>query len=156
MAFNISIGDFISTIDLLIKIVGALDQAHGAAPQFQHLTGTLQSLQHALKDTDAFDSNPDALSTIIKRTEGSIERFLKKIAKYQPSLQVGGSKNKWRDAMRKVQWSLCQKDDVSTFQNEISLEVSSIQLHLLGACRYVSTSLSRDICLSKQDCSYNQ
>ena len=140
MAFSVSIGDFITTIDLIIEILGALDKTRGAAPQFQDLMATFESLKGALKATDAVDSNSD-ISAAIKRTEGSIECFLGKIEKYQPSLRVGGSKNKWKDAIRKIQWSLYQKDDVNNFRSEISLQVNSIQLLLLNACRYVFTHL---------------
>jgi hypothetical protein len=139
MVFNVSVGDFICVINLIVGILGALEQSHGAAAQFQDLMGTFESLKDALQDVETLDCNSEALSAALKRAELSVERFLKKIEHYQPSLQVGGTKNKWKDAMRKIQWTLYRKDDVNAFRTEISVHLNSIQLLLLSACRLVFT-----------------
>jgi hypothetical protein len=139
MIFNVSVGDFICVINLIIEIIGALEQSHGAASQFQDLMGMFESLKDAINETGSPDCNSDALAAALKRAEHSVERFLKKIEKYQPSLQVGGSRNKWRDAMRKIHWALYRKEDVNAFRAEISAHLNSIQLLLLSACRFVVT-----------------
>ena len=138
MVFNVSVGDFICLINLIVEILGALEQSHGAAAQFQDLMGTFESLKDALSDVESFDCNSEALSAALKRAERSVERFLKKVEKYQPSLEVGGSKNKWKDTRLKIQWALYRKDDVNEFRAEISMHLYSIQLLLLSACRCVT------------------
>ena len=141
MIFNVSVGDFICVINLIIEILGALEQSHGAAAQFQDLMGTFESLKDVLNDVETLNCNSDALSKALRRAELSVERFLKKIEPYQPSLQVGGTKNKWKDALQKIKWALYRKEDVNTFRAEISIHLNSIQLILLSACRSViSTS----------------
>ena len=137
MVFNVSVGDFISVINLIIDIIGALEQSHGDASEFQDLMGMFESLKDAIDETGSLDCNSLALAVALKRAEGSVERFLKKIEKYQSFLQIGGSRNKWRDAMRKIQWALYCKDDVNAFRAEISVHVNCIQLLLLSACRFV-------------------
>lgn len=96
-----------------------------------------ESLKDAINETGSLDCNSEALAAALKRAECSVERFLKKIEKYQPSLQIGGSRNKWRDATRKIQWALYRKEDVSAFRAEISVHLNSIQVLLLSACRFV-------------------
>jgi hypothetical protein len=86
MIFNVSVGDFICVINLIIEIIGALEQSHGAASQFQDLMGMFESLKDAINETGSPDCNSDALAAALKRAEHSVERFLKKIEKYQPSL----------------------------------------------------------------------
>lgn len=137
MVFNVSVGDFICVINLIIEIISALDQSHGAASQFQDLMGISESLKDAINETGSLDCDSEALATALKRAERSVERFLKRIEKHQPSLQIGGSRNKWRDAMHKIQWALYRKNEVNAFRAEISMHLNSIQFLLLSACRFV-------------------
>lgn len=140
MIFNVGVGDFIAVIDLTIQILGALEQSHGAAPQFQDLLGIFEELKGAIKEAGALDCNSVALSSALRRAGCCIEHFLKKIERYQPHLQLGGSKAKWKDAILKIHWTLFRKEDVNAFRSEISIHLNNIQLLLLSACRSVSRS----------------
>jgi hypothetical protein len=50
----------------------------------------------------------------------SISAFLDNIKSYNRSLGVGGSGSRLRDAAKKIQWTLTQKDDLVRFRTEIN------------------------------------
>lgn len=123
MVLSVSIGDFISALALLREIQCALKDTHGAASQYRAVMAMLDSLDSALKHLVAIDCEDEALVANLEQATGrfqtSIDAFLNKTGKYQPYLRTDGSGNKWKDALRKIQWTLFNKDDIHDFQAEI-------------------------------------
>jgi hypothetical protein len=136
VAFGFSVGDFISAIQLVHQLAEALKSASGSSAQFLELIRELHSLETALllvKNVELLPSQyPQhvALQQAAVQCQDTIDQFLRKIQKYQPTLRLGGSKNPWTDAVHKIQWSLCRKEDVRTFRSMLTGHTSSINMLL--------------------------
>ena len=111
-------------------------ESNGAAPQYRLVMTILKGLENSVKYVETIDYGDEALAAEIQqaaeRFEKSTKTFEEKIRKYEPSLRAGGSSKNWRDAMRKIQWTL-NKDDVTAFQAEILVHASNVQLLLQSA-----------------------
>ena len=134
MVFSVSIGDRIATLTLLHDILRSLEKSHGAAAQYRAVKAWLDSLESALKFLVDIDCQNEALAEALEEAtaqfKASISEFLKKIGKYQPSLNAGGSGNRCKDTLRKIQWQLSNKDDVQDFQGKILCHATAIQMIL--------------------------
>jgi len=132
--FGVSVGDFIACIELINTIISCLDQSHGSDARFRDVLRSLKSLEIALTEVKKItvSSNDEvALRQVSMQCRNTLSTFLDKVKKYQPNLQLGGSGNRLKDSLRKVQWALYTKDDIAHFQLEIRGHVDSI-LILLG------------------------
>ena len=136
MVVPFSTGDFISIISLIRTILGALVESNGAASQYRLVMTILKGLENSVKYVETIEYGDEALAAELQqaaeRFENSTKTFEDKIRKYEPSLKAGGSSKKWRDTMRKIQWTL-NKDDVTAFQAEILIHASNVQLLLQSA-----------------------
>lgn len=140
--FGVSVGDFIAGITLLYEALKALDDVKGARSDHEELSAVLESLQVALTPIENLPLYPStaaqaqAIQAAVERCRQCINRFLVRIDKFRvlkrtvqpqpqrflPSLEV---------AVRKLQWSLCRKEDVARFKATISGHVGAVQLLLL-------------------------
>lgn len=141
--FGVSVGDFIAGIELVHDIIHALEESAGAGANYRGVILWMKNLEAALNDVRNIESDDvvqkAALVKVATQCGESIKRFLAKVHKYDNSLQLGGSKRKWVDALRKVQWSLYTKKEIAEFQAEIQGHTMSIQLMLADLQRSVST-----------------
>ena len=55
---------------------------------------------------------------------------MRKIGKYQLALRQGGSGSWVKDALRKMQWSLCSQKEVDVFRPSLSAHTSAIGIML--------------------------
>ena len=129
--FGFSVGDFVSTLNLVRNIVTALRDSRGAVVEFRGITATLTGLEQSvqqLKDLDVGDPDLNsALQDANAQFTNTIDSFVDQVLKFDVSLRQGGSSNKVKDAFRKVQWSLTKSGDVETFQAEILRHGMDIQ-----------------------------
>ena len=133
--FGVSVGDFIAGIELIRKALNALEDSTGSSAEYKGIVRTFKSLEEALKQaTDLGASEHQAaLREASARCAETIQEFLEKIHKFEPSLKNGGSGMKWNDRFRKIQWSLYSKEDVRRSQAELQGHTASIQILLLKA-----------------------
>jgi hypothetical protein len=146
-----AVGDFIAVCNLIKTIISALDDARGSARDYANLIQDLNILSQTLLEVDnVFRNSPrvgglHGLQALAIRTSGhirdSLNEFGAKIKKYAPSLSCGGSGSRFRDAARKVQWKL-EERDIDKFRAEILGHKTSLQI-LMDA-----TSLSVSLLLT--------
>jgi hypothetical protein len=142
--FGFSVGDFIAGIQLVRDVITSLQASSGSSSAYKALIMELFSLERALLEVKAlkrFNHTPDqvdALKCAASQCQLTIDRFMTKVQKYQPSLNAQGSGSKRRDSLRKVQWALCKKEDVASFKAEISGH--AIAINLLIATAQLSVS----------------
>lgn len=143
VGFGFSVGDFIAGIQLVRDVITSLQASGGSSLEYQALASELFSLERALLEVKSlkYSENQsgqlDALKVAATQCQHTIDRFMTKIQKYQPSLTALGSGSKWRDSLRKVQWALCKKEDIAMFQAEISGHAVSINLLIATAQLFV-------------------
>lgn len=149
--FGVGFVDFVDAIQLVRTVAKALAESSGAGSQYRGVIAALNSLEAALEQVKATENLPAAQAAALQqaasRCEETFEHFLTKIKKYEPSLKLGGSLKKWKDALRKVQWTLNTKDELTRFQAEIQGHAMAIQILLTAAhmyeilpCRSLSSS----------------
>lgn len=132
-AFGFSVGDFINGIKLVTDLVSALRDSQGSSSEFLELSSQLYGLEQALifaKSLKFFEDEIaqfTALHLAIGRCRVTIDAFMNSIAKYQPLLRPCGSSSQYRDAIRKIQWRLCKREDIGRFRAVIGFHIYSIQ-----------------------------
>ncbi|OBT71103.1 hypothetical protein VF21_09512 [Pseudogymnoascus sp. 05NY08] len=108
VGFGFSTGDFIAAVELVSTVVGALRESGNSSTEYQTLISQLYTLEAALlrvkqlnlDDTQHLEAI--ALRQAASQCQRTIDGFLEKIAKYQPSLRAGGSGKTIKDAWTKV------------------------------------------------------
>lgn len=137
--FGVSIGDFIVCIDLIKTVVESLQEAHGSASKYRGLVASLESLETALvrvRDVKIHDPVlKQELQHVATKCRNSLSAFLAKVAKYEPSLKLGGSASCIKDSIRKIQWAVYAKEDIAFFQDEISAHMQAIVVLLVAVQR---------------------
>lgn len=138
VGFGFSTGDFIAAVELVSTVVGALRESGDSSTEYQTLISQLYTLETALLRVkrleldDIQHSEAIALRQAASQCQRTIDGFLDKIAKYQPSLRAGGSGNTVKDAWRKVKWALCQKEDLVRFKADLMAYTESIDMLLMA------------------------
>jgi hypothetical protein len=115
--FGISVGDFIAGINLLRDAIKALDDAGGARADY---TSRFTTPLHQA-----------AIQPIAADCKACIVNLLVKVAKFDLLNGEPTSPNKLRSGLRKVQWSLCEKEKVVEFRRHLNMHISALQLQLL-------------------------
>jgi hypothetical protein len=141
--FGFSVGDVIAVSILIKDVFKALDDASGAAAEYQELCRELWALDRAFLEVGRLSQSCDtsielnALSHTVRRVADQckecIEAFLKKIKGYERSLRDAGSGNKLCDMGRKIKWALVQKGELARFRTEINGHSSAINMLLITA-----------------------
>jgi len=130
--FGVSIGDFIAFIETVVTAINALKDATGAAAEYRGVVRELESLKTALECVDRLEvANQDqieGLKCVVANASQTILEYLGRLKKHEPSLRSSGSIQKWRNGLRKIQWSLYTKDDVRGFQAQLQSHVASLNV----------------------------
>jgi hypothetical protein len=131
--FGVSVGDFIAGIKLFRGAIKALDDAGGARADYTELRRCLSVLETALDAASRFTTplHQAAIKPIATDCKACIVDFLVKVAKFDMLNEKPTSPNKLRSGLRKVQWSLCEKEKVLEFRRRLNMHVSALQLQLL-------------------------
>ena len=142
--FGFSTGDFIAALELVSTVLNALRESGGSSTEYQALISQLYTLETALLRVKRLDlddvqhAEAIALRQAASQCQRTIDAFLAKIAKYQPSLRAGGSGNTVRDTWRKVKWALCRKEDVVRLRADLLAHTESIDMLLMTVHMWVS------------------
>lgn len=146
VGFGFSVGDFISAIELVGTVIGALRSSGSADTDYRELVSQLLSLQTALLQVkgsefeDAQYAEEIALRQAAALCQRTIDGFWERVKGYQPHLGndeggFEGSRINLKDKMKrrwmKVKWAVCKKEDVRKFQADLVGHTESIQLLLV-------------------------
>jgi hypothetical protein len=143
-----SVGDIISICLLVKDLVEALDKSQGSSAEYSQTISQLRVFERALLETHLLLQTPEPtaeLSALFETARQTVEdcglriqAFRNKLRKYKLHLQDGGSSNFVKDAARKVQWQVSQKDETEKFRAEISAYTESINMLLTTSSVYVT------------------
>ena len=146
--FGFSFGDMVSGISLVKDLIRALQDSGGATADYRGLMSELYGLERALtaikelslpEDADGYH----AVRQAVGQCQVCVDHFLQKIIKYQP-LSAGTTTLK--DAVKKMKWALCRREDLLKFRQSLEIQTSSMNL-LLNAL-HLSQSATQDIGLN--------
>ena len=146
-AFGFSAGDFISAIELTIKIIKALRETGGASAECRMVLQDLQNLQQVLqllqdlRPADGNLSHVNAIRGLAITCLIPLKEFAEKIDRsYGSMASVSSSDHVFRRSSKKVQWTIFAVEEVAKFRSVVAAKVASIGL-LLGI--FNNESLSR-------------
>ena len=131
MPFSVSIGDAIACATLVKDVVKSLKSGAGSSLVYQELLAEFQILELSflVLERSKLDDIPE-IKPILCKTIGNckqnIEQFLSKNQKFALHLRQGGSSSPFKDALRKVQWTLFRDEDVKDIRVKIQLHLSAI------------------------------
>lgn len=142
--FGYSVGDFIATIELIVKVVAAFKDSGGASAEYQQVVQELETLLQLLKHIDTIKSTEsnlahvNAIKGVALSIQEPLQKFLDKVTKRYGSL--GANQQKGRGALglcaglstagRKVQWAVVMEKDIAKLRATVGTSVSSILLLL--------------------------
>lgn len=135
-AFGFSTGDFISSINLVKSVIQALNDSKGSSKEYLEVIAELRGLETVLVlvksqyNQSIQPSQRAALRQAVKDCETSIDDFLASIEKYHGHLNRIGSNSKWKDTVRKIQWHLCEADELTSFRLRIASHAQNIDMLL--------------------------
>jgi hypothetical protein len=133
IGFGFSAGDFIAGIKLVKSAFEALSDARGAEAEYTKLRVTLDALGKAFDAADkvAAPHSRPLIVDQIANCKQCIQKFLKDFAKFE-LLKAGSlaDASKIKFAYRKLQWSLCNEEDVRKFKEHLQEHVSALTLQL--------------------------
>jgi hypothetical protein len=138
--FGVSVGDFIAGINFILDCVKAVDDARGATTSYQQLISTLDAISTALTAVDDLDlqtlpaSQQQAIKAAANESRRCMNSFLRRIDRYG-SLKIVSTPARWsltsmKVGLKKINWSLNMKDDVSRFQANVIVHLNSLQILL--------------------------
>lgn len=115
-----AVGDFIALSVLIKDIIGALDDCRGSSKVYQDLIQSLVILDGALGEVDQVFRDPrratiahrlctTALESV-RQINDALQSFHDKLKRFRPSLGPGGSGNRLKDAAKKIQFKMDEKD----------------------------------------------
>ncbi|KAI0143151.1 hypothetical protein GGR57DRAFT_484366 [Xylariaceae sp. FL1272] len=142
-----SVGDIVTTIQLVYRLSQALSEAHGAARQLEDLIFELRLLRATLEQIKVTWSSRkpcpelDRLSMILRPaiadSRADIEHFLEKaVKKYgKRMLRPAGSRNSPWDIMTMIQWDLCESGKIDKLRLKLSRRQEIVQMVKLEANR---------------------
>ena len=142
MAFGFSVGDFVAAFQLVGTVIGAVRESGGSGAEYRELIGALYGLETALLQVKQLEFEEEqkhqyvALRQAAAQCQTTIDGFCNRIRKYHKHLRTEGSNSKLNDAMVRIEWRMCKKDDLLKFKTDISAHTQSIQI-LLAAVQSV-------------------
>jgi hypothetical protein len=131
-------GDFIAVSNLVTATVALLRASHHSPTEYQNLVAELANLDKALNHLDGLCHRGRRTEQILDSIRFSavtcrqpLESFLKKIKKYDTSLNATSARNKLRAFPRKLQGQFSMKEECQRLQSYLNLHLSSINALLL-------------------------
>ncbi|KAL9085244.1 MAG: hypothetical protein Q9165_007678 [Trypethelium subeluteriae] len=140
-----SVGDIISVSILVKDLVDALNESKGSKKQYEDVVRELWLLDRALLEVDLTSrthANTPQLSAVCETARQAVEDcrvvvkgFTDKIKQYGKSFSAGisGPRHTVGRATKKIQWQICQKDEVSRFRAQISAHALTMTMLLSTA-----------------------
>ncbi|KAI4218626.1 MAG: hypothetical protein LQ349_008637, partial [Xanthoria aureola] len=135
-AFGFSVGDFISTINLIRKISKALKETGGASSEYQDAVLELNGLKHVLQHVEALEPTEDnlghvnAIRGMALACRPPLQEFLKELDKYEGSLGPWPRRSSVRDFGRKARWAVSFGKEVDKLRAIVVAKQISINLLL--------------------------
>lgn len=137
-------GDFVTLIELGVKVIKHLSASSGPSEDYQALILDIDSLVRILKIATTATTSirhsqlPESLvqtgCNALQSAQDNLKRLEAKIETYRQRLRRGGSYRKMVESWAKIGWGLLVKDeDVITLRWQLSYNVRTIQVVMSSA-----------------------
>ncbi|KAL8951486.1 MAG: hypothetical protein Q9222_002540 [Ikaeria aurantiellina] len=139
-AFGFSVGDFISTINLIRKISKALKSTGGASSEYQDAAIELKGLEHALQHLEALEPSEDnagyvnAIRGMALACKIPLQEFMTKLERYEESLGPWAHRSSLGTIGRTTKWAVSFGREVEKLRAIVAAKQISINLLLATHC----------------------
>jgi hypothetical protein len=150
--FGFSVGDLITGIGAMKMAIGAFSDTSGATNEYEQLLSTLNILSRSLDALNRIPVHPTheteqrtAITQAVQNCQQCVNVFLLRITKYDLLKQPDMPRlwlEKFKVAIRKVQWVLCEKSEIARFRHEVQQQVDTINLLMATFHVYASIPTS--------------
>jgi hypothetical protein len=136
VGFGFSVGDVITTLELVGTVIDALRDSSHAGASFRSLISELYALESTLLQVKRLELDEEqresklALYQAASRCQSTIDIYWKGVQKYQPHLQRGGTNSRIRDGWAKIKWALCKQDELDMFRAKIRAHTNCLNILL--------------------------
>jgi hypothetical protein len=130
-------GDFMSFLNLFKEIGVALKDHGGASEDYQKTLQHLTAVHTVLLELEKFKSSTGGLTQInairgqAQLIQHEVEKFLKKIRKFESTLGAAAQKKFYRGVFPKINWSQYVVRQVEDLRTKIEIQLPIIHI-LLG------------------------
>ncbi|KAK2597587.1 hypothetical protein N8I77_012365 [Diaporthe amygdali] len=138
--FGFSVGDFITGVSLVRKLIRALNDSAGGRAAYRQLISELLNLDEALTGVSNLELEPAqpaqkvALEQVASQCQLTIETFLDKNAKFKDTLGTVSRQlspaPRWQINLHQVQWALCKDSAIQALRTEIRAHTATLNLLL--------------------------
>lgn len=134
LPFGVSVGDFISVLQLVHDVSQALKKSAGSRADFMRLLDTFDHIETALKAVsaltapDGFEDQLTAIKTAASQCGNVILAFLHRNESFHVTFSDRRSEKQWRAPLKKIKWRLYRKDDVDETRVQLQEHISTINL----------------------------
>ncbi|KAL8917714.1 MAG: hypothetical protein Q9172_005708 [Xanthocarpia lactea] len=138
--FGFSVGDFISTINLIRKITKALQKTGGASSEYQDAVVELNGLEHALEQLQALEPTKDnvghvnAIRGMALACQIPLQEFMTELDKYENFLGPWARRSFFGHFGRKTRWAVSFSKEVEKLRAVVIGKQANIQLLLALHC----------------------
>ncbi|TVY49065.1 hypothetical protein LOCC1_G001366 [Lachnellula occidentalis] len=145
--FGWSVGDLVASLQLVVKIAGALKETGGAKSDYQESIDFLFGLETTLQNLRSVapilvnQSQETAVQLEAQKIVKPLSIFLAKIQKLNGDLGLESKRNPWRTAPRKVQWAVFVSKEVKKLRDRISVPMFSLNILLQSQTLHAVSSL---------------
>jgi len=155
--FGVGVGDFIAVGSLIVKVVQELKEVKDGLPrcnkfwtdisssqnseassEYQQLLLDLETLFRSLSSLEKLQPGLNefvrlqSIRAAVQSCRFPLERFLKKIEKFEYRLGIWNSRTKsFATFTRRMQWRLMYKDDVKELQASLGGQIATISMLLM-------------------------
>ncbi|TVY38143.1 hypothetical protein LSUB1_G002853 [Lachnellula subtilissima] len=145
--FGWSVGDLVASLQLVVKIAGALKETGGAKSDYQESIEFLFGLETTLQNLRSVapilvnQSQESAVQLEAQKIVKPLSICLAKIQKFDGALGLESKRNPWRTAPRKVQWAIFVSKEVKKLRDRISVPMFSLNILLQSQTLHAVSSL---------------
>ena len=135
-AFGWSVGDLVASLQLVVKIAGALKETGGAKSDYQESIEFLLGLETTLQNLQSIapilvnQSQENAVQLEVQKIVKPLSIFLAKVQKFDGALGSESKRSPWRTAPRKVQWAIFVSKEAKKLRDRISVPMFSLNILL--------------------------
>jgi len=133
MSFGWSAGDIAKVIELIVKIVQALDNANGAPADYREAVVFLVRIKHTLEPLqsftvlEAYPAYKDEIRQCVENIKSPIESCLTLAARFKTSLGEQSHRGRHRNFGKKLDWRFSASKKVNRLRKSIEGQLTVLE-----------------------------
>jgi hypothetical protein len=149
MSIEWSAGDIATAIKIAYELIEMQDSCDGAVGNYRKAVGSLRDLTRTLNPLriftarEAFSTYDQHIQEQMKNIRESIEKFLKDVLKYEPSLGIKAAEDHHPHVLRKLQWHMFMPKNALGLRSQMEshMRITDTLVHRLTLCFWLCSTI---------------